>query len=207
MDDIRVTETNEQLIVVSPYHPEFPGRARNLMVVGIRTVACGRSRHATAPTWSKSSTSCSATANPQPTPSSSDSPSATRLCTRNATVCVPPVGSWRAPVGETAQRSSARALPPMKGSVGSGSRQNWRTVVAAHSELHIEPELPRSAAEHPVSNPAPWSCAKIVDEAATRPDPAELLARRGAGENRLREIDDLLGAGEPPCGGSAALPP
>ena len=96
-------------------------------------------------------------------------------------------------------------VAPMKGSVGSGSRQNWRTVVAAHSELHIE--LPRSAAEHLVSNPAPWSCAKIVDEAATRPDAAERLARRGAGENRLREIDDLLGAGEPPCGGSAALPP
>ena len=95
-------------------------------------------------------------------------------------------------------------VAPMKGSVGSGSRQNWRTVVAAHSELHIE--LPRSAAERLVSNPAPWSCAKIVDEAATRPDPAELLARRGAGENRIREIDDLLGAGEPPCGGSAALP-
>ena len=105
----------------------------------------------------------------------------------------------------TGRDSGARLGPGvalMEGRIGSGgSRQYWRTVVPAHSELHIE--LPRSAAVRVVSNPAPWSSAEIVAEIAPRLDPAELLARRAALETAIREIDHLLAAGEPVSSESA----
>ena len=196
MDDIRITETNQQLVVVSPYHPEFPGRAGNLMgrwdsdrhvwtfperyrdnVVEILDDLFGYSESATDTVLVRLTVGGSAL-------------EAKRDSVRAA---------GREVARATGRDSGARLGPSvalMEGRVGSGgSRQNWRTVVAAHSDLQME--LPRSAAERLVSNPAPWSSAEIIGEIATRPDPAELRARRAALENEIREIDHLLAAGEP----------